>query len=400
MRSAAPVNGHRHERRPPTPAPAGSGRPGDERTAELPVLSGYTVAVTATRRRHEFGAALQRHGAAVVYAPAVRIIAPTDDSRLRETTRHCLTRAPDIVVATTGVGFRGWLEAAAGWDLLAALHAVLDRAELIARGPTVRGAVRAAGLTEAWAPESESSRDVLDHLLSRPLHGTCIAVQLHGEPLGWFLDALGAAGAEVIAVPVYRSVLPEDGVPLRRLMAAVAGRQVDAVAFTSAAASANFLAVAARFDDTGIRRALHRDVIAACVGPVTAAPLTAVGIPVIQPERFRLGDLVEEICDQVPLLRNRCVHAGDHALEIRGQAVVVDGVLLPVASAGIALLRKLAERPGQVVACDDLSRALPVDGADGHTVEVAIGRLRASLENPQLVETVVTRGYRLAPAGR
>jgi uroporphyrinogen-III synthase len=362
----------------------------------LAPLSGYTVAITAARRRHEFGAALERRGATVLYAPAVRIIPLADDVRLQETTRRCLTRGVDIVVATTGIGFRGWIEAAEGWGLAEVLLEHIGRAELIARGPKVRGAVRAAGLAEAWAPESESTLEVLDHLLNRHLHGKRIAVQLHGEPLGWFLDALRSAGAEVIDVPVYRSVLPEDSAPLRRLIGQVAGRQVDSVAFTSAAATANFLSVAAEVNDAGLRAALQGDVVAACVGPVTAAPLTAYGIPVIQPERFRLGALVKEIVDELPRRRSRTVIAANRLIEIRGQAVVLDGTLVPIGGGGIALLRRLAEHPGRVVGRDDLLAALPGGGGDGHTVEVAIGRLRTSLDDPRIVETVVKRGYRLA----
>jgi uroporphyrinogen-III synthase len=39
-----------------------------------------------------------------------------------------------------------------------------------------------------------------------------------------------------------------------------------------------------------------------------------------------------------------------HLLELRGQAVLVDGALRPVAPAGMALLRALCRDPGRVVA--------------------------------------------------
>jgi uroporphyrinogen-III synthase len=288
------------------------------------------------------------------------------------------------------------MEAADAWGLSDDLLHRLERAELIARGPKVRGALRAAGLTEAWAPESESTLEVLDHLLSRSLHGKRIAVQLHGEPLGWFLDALRDAGAEVIDVPVYRSVLPDDSAPLRKLIGSIATRQVDVVAFTSAAATANFLSVASQGNEHEMLRAFNGDVLAACVGPVTASPLVSRGIPVIQPDRFRLGALVKAIADEVPRRRARTVVSAGRTIEIRGQAIVLDGTIIPVAATGVALLRKLAEHPGRVVARADLLNALPGGGADGHAVEVAIGRLRSCLDDPRIVETVVKRGYRLA----
>ena len=371
-------------------------RTGAVAAAEPMPLAGYTVAVTASRRRQEFGTALERRGASVVYAPAVRIVALADDALLRMATERCLNRGVDIVVATTGIGFRGWIEAADGWGLGEDLIGTLERSELIARGPKVRGAVRVAGLAERWAPESESTIEVLNHLAERSLEGVRIAVQLHGEPLAWFLDALRAQGAEVIEVPVYRSVLPEDPAPLIRLIATIAARGVDAVAFTSAAATANLLRIAERGNGAEMLRALASDVLVACVGPVTAAPFTARGIPVVQPERFRLGALVKTIADELPARRSVTVRSAGRAIEIRGQAVVLDGTLVPIGAAGISLLRKLAEQPGRVVARDELLSSLPGGGSDGHAVEVAIGRLRASLDDPRIVETVVKRGYRLA----
>jgi uroporphyrinogen-III synthase len=363
---------------------------------ELAPLAGYTVAITAARRRQEFGAALERRGAVVIYAPAVRIIPLPDDALLREATKRCAQRGVDIVVATTGIGFRGWIEAAEGWGLGEDLLRTLEASELIARGPKVRGAVRAAGLAEHWAPESESTIEVLNHLAERNLHGIRIAVQLHGEPLAWFIDALRAHGAEVIEVPVYRSILPEDPLPLMKLIGNIGARTVDAVAFTSAAATANLLKVAERCNGSGMINALRSDVLAACVGPVTAAPLTARGIPVVQPERFRLGALVKTIVDELPLRRAVRITSAARHLEIRGQAVVLDGALIPIGGTGIALLRKLAEQPGRVISRDELLSALPGGASDGHAVEVAIGRLRSSLDDPQIIETVVKRGYRLA----
>jgi uroporphyrinogen-III synthase len=137
-------------------------------------------------------------------------------------------------------------------------------------------------------------------------------------------------------------------------------------------------------------------VVAACVGPVTAAPLGEAGIPVVQPDRSRLGALVREIVEQVPLRRGLSVSMTRHLLDVRGQAVVVDGSFVPLPATSAALLRELARRPGHVVLRPALLRLLPGDGVDGHAVDVAIGRLRHSLGDGDIVQTVVKRGYRLA----
>jgi uroporphyrinogen-III synthase len=364
-------------------------------------LAGYTIAITAARRREEFAAALERRGARVVSAPAIKIVPLADDSELREATARCLAAPLDIVIATTGIGFRGWVEAADAWGSGEELIRAVGKATVLARGPKARGAIRAAGLHETWSPESESSSEVLGYLMAMDLEGKRIAVQLHGEPLPDVAETLRLAGAEVIEVPVYRWVLPEDSVPLDRLIQAVScapssGAGVDAIAFTSAPAAASFLR-AAREQGRGasVHAALSATVVTACVGPVTAGPFQREGIPVIQPGRARLGALVREIVEQVPLRRGLTLPAGGHLLDVRGHAVVVDDRFVALTGASMALLRELTTRPGHVVSRGDLLKITPGEGGE-HAVEVAIGRLRTALGDPRIIQTVMKRGYRLA----
>jgi uroporphyrinogen-III synthase len=361
-------------------------------------MAGYTVGITAARRRQEFGAALERRGARIVYGPAIRIIPLADDTELRDATERCLSAPLDIVIATTGIGFRGWMDAAEAWDLAEPLTAAIGRSTLFARGPKARGAVRASGLREAWSPESESSSEVLDQLTSHyELEGKRIAVQLHGEPLPDLVQTLRLAGAEVIEVPVYRWLRPVDEGPLRRLVETVTDGGVDCVAFTSAPAATSFLQTGHELGlADAVSDALRSRVVAACVGPVTAGPLLRENIPVIQPDRGRLGALVREIVEQVPRRRGITVPVAGHLLDIRGQAVVLDDKVIPLSSAAMVLLRELVRVPGHVVTRAELLKLMPGEGGDEHAVEVAVGRLRTALGDPRVILTVVKRGYRLA----
>lgn len=189
---------------------------------------------------------------------------------------------------------------------------------------------------------------------------------------------------------------PEDLGPLDRLLDAVIAGGVDAVSFTSAPAAASLLS---RAEERGLREAvlnaLRGRLLSACVGPVTALPLQAHGVDTVQPERFRLGPLVQLLCRELPG-RARVLPVAGHRLEIRGHAVLVDTQLRPVLPAGMALLRALARRPGWVVSRADLLRALPGAGRDEHAVETAMARLRVALGAPNVIQTVVKRGYRLS----
>ena len=364
-------------------------------------LAGFTVAVTAARRREELVSLLTRRGARVVEAPAIRIIPTHDDEELLAATRLCVATPPDVVVATTGIGFRGWMEAADGWGLGDALRECFGRSELLARGPKAKGAVRAAGLAETWSPASEASDEVLARLLDEGVAGRRVAVQLHGEPLPDFTAALRSAGAEVVEVPVYRWVPPEDVRPLRRLVEQVVAEAVDCVTFTSAPAVASLLAVAREEDrEEALLAALRGPVLVAAVGPVTAAPLERRDVPTVQPERARLGALVRTVVEELPARRTRTVEAGGHRLELRGHSVLVDGRTVELTARQTGVLSALVDSGGRVLSRPDLLRtAWRDEAADEHAVEMTVARLRTALGPAgSVVQTVVKRGYRLAAA--
>jgi uroporphyrinogen-III synthase len=267
-------------------------------------LDGVRVGVTADRRADDQIELLRRRGAEVVHGPTMRIVPLADDTDLAAVTRALVDAPPSIVVATTGQGFRGWLEVAAEWGLADPLHAALDAAALLARGPKARGAIRGAGLREVWSADAtESSPEVLAHLLGEgqgALAGRRVAVQLHGDPMTDFLAALRDAGADVVEVHVYRWEPPPDLPAVDALTDAVVRGELDAVTFTSAPAVDGLVH---RARERGVLDslldALRTRVVACAVGPVTAAPLDRLDVPSIAPERFRLGAMVKRLEEYV-----------------------------------------------------------------------------------------------------
>ncbi len=368
-------------------------------------LTGYRIAVTSARRSEELCALLNRHGAEVFAAPAISMIALPDDDELHGNTEALIANPPDILVAHTGIGFRGWVAAAEGWGLATELIDSLSSARVISRGPKATGALRAGGLREEWSPESESSHEVLEYLLQSGVDGKRIAVQLHGAADGWdpfpeFLGGLRAAGADVVPLRVYRwKPVPLDG-EFDQLVTGIARRQFDAVSFTSAPAA---VAVLERSRDLGIEdqvlAAFRSSVHAMCVGPVTSRPLIRHGVPTSSPERMRLGALARHIAEELPLLGSCSVRAAGHLVDIRGTCVLVDGSVKTVSGSGMAILHALAHRPGDVVGRAELLRLLPGNGGDTHAVDTAVLRLRTALGDKNIVATVVKRGYRLALDG-
>jgi uroporphyrinogen-III synthase len=367
--------------------------------ADVPSLTGFTVAITASRRVDEFATMLRRRGADVVTAAAIHMVPLADDARLRAATEDVIATPPDVLIATTGIGFRGWVEAAGSWGLADELLDALRSARVISRGPKATGALRTAGLREEWSPASESSEEVLAHLSAENLDGKRIAVQLHGvtddwNPVPGFPDTLAERGATLVPVPVYRWESPADPAELDGLIERVAREGVDAVTFTSAPAAASFLMRANELQLTeAVIGALTSAVTPFCVGPVTARPLDNIGVASVQPERMRLGALARVVADELPCRKPDLAVAG-HSLGVHAVCAVVDGEVRDLSPNSLTLLKALARVPGAVVSRDVLLEAL--GGDDPHVVEAAVNRLRSALGAKELIATVVKRGYRLA----
>jgi uroporphyrinogen-III synthase len=362
-------------------------------------LRGYSVGVTAARKADEQTALLERRGAHVEWAPALSVEPnQINEPALRAATEAVLAEPVDIFIATTGIGMKSWFAAAESWGLLEALLEHLGSAEILARGPKSVGALRRHGLRELWSPESECFEDVLAHLRGRDLSGRQILVQEHGQSLSVVAHALRRQAASVRVVTVYRVEGALDPTPMFRMIDLIAERKLDAVTFTSAPAVASLMDMAGavgRRDE--VIAAFQADVIATCVGPVTAAAFELWGVPTIQPDRSRLTAMVKVLEVELPLRRSGTTLAVlDHSLTLHGDTVLLDGVPVPLSAAPLAVLHALAVNPGHVVSRRDLLACLPTGLAcSEHAVEMAVARLRAGV-GTRLVQTVVKRGYRLA----
>jgi len=372
-------------------------------TAVRPALSaalgGCTIVIAVDRRSSELASALERHGATVRHAPALTIESHIDDDALIGATRALIADPPDVVVATTGVGFRGWMEAADEAGLQGGLHDALAGAQIVARGPKARGAIQQAGLTADWVAESETSEELGAFLLAEGVAGRRVAVQHHGSGADGLDELFSAAGAEVVSLTVYRWGPPPDAAAVARSVAQTAQGEVDAVLFTSAPGAAEWLATARRERalEAIVRRSRDGTLLLAAVGPITAGPLVEVGAAPLIAERGRLGSLVRAVVTHFGGGGAPALETTAGRLELRSGAAVLSGSLLPLSPTSAAILSLLFAARGGVVGRAELAEALPRSGAGDstHAVDVAIARTREAVGIPTLIRTVVKRGYRL-----
>jgi uroporphyrinogen-III synthase len=365
----------------------------------IPPLAGFTVAVTADRRREEQVELLRRRGASVVEGPTIRTEPLGDDEAFRTAIDALVARPPDIAVLLTGLGVRSLMGAAESIGLGEAVHAALAQSEVHTRGPKATGAAITAGFDVTWRTAGERSTELVDALAPRARAGARIAVVRDGDARPVTADALAALGADVVDVPVYRWSMPGDLGPARRVLDAVIGGSVDAVTFTSSPALRNLVAIAGADGRTSdLIAALNADVVAVCIGPVCAEAAAAVGIERrITPHRARLGAMVLSLAAELAA-RSRRWTVGDVDLTVQGALARVGDRDVLLTDRERAVLHVLADARGAVVAKESLLRTVWGDAdADTHAVEVTVGRLRRRLGVAgAAVQTVPRRGYRLA----
>jgi uroporphyrinogen-III synthase len=365
--------------------------------AGIAPLAGYTVAVASDRRRHALAALLEAAGGRTVGVQAVRAHSAADDPSVRAATRDALAAPIDELVVASDFGFRAWLRVARKWGVADPLTQAIGAARLLASNPRAADALRDIGLSEIWSTAAGSTEELVRYLLAQPLSGRRIVVQSDGMSVAELCHAMRGKDAEVVEVCTYRCAPPAHADLLRRFGDQIVNRQVDAVVFTGAPAVEHVLAQAAadhRRDD--LLNALADEVPAVCLGELTAAPLRAVGVPAVTADQPYLERLVAAACGAVPEKAVRLA-GPKYRMEVRGQAVVLNDELIPVPPGPIAVLRVLARNPGRVLSCAEIRRAAPNWSAvDDHAIEMAVSRLRRSLHDGHLIQTVMRRGYRLA----
>jgi uroporphyrinogen-III synthase len=225
-------------------------------------------------------------------------------------------------------------------------------------------------------------------IVSVPLTGFAIGVAAEADH-EVLVTALCDAGAEVFAV----SMAGPGRAAADRLLDLITGRRLDALVLTGGIAGQRLTNRAARRGLAAeVRAALSHEVAIACMEP-PAQDVRAIGldVPVSAPHTDALiHALGAYLCDRAPQLT-----VSGRKLAVRGRSVLVDGELMEMPPAAVALLRVLIRQPGHVVSRAELLRALPGGRHKPHAVDSAISRLRATIGDPRLVQTVVKRGYRL-----
>jgi uroporphyrinogen-III synthase len=370
------------------------------RCTSIPSLLGHTIALTGDRRAAELAAHLHALGAEVVHGPLVQVSPVShDDRRLRAATLALLTDPPDHLLATTGIGVRGWVNAATSWRARGDLLSALAGARILARGPKVVGALSEVGLPTWHVAASGRTAAMVDHLLTTTsVEGAHVAIQLPGDPLDDAVARLEAAGARVTTVPVYEWTWPDDLEPARRVLRAIATRRASAVTFTSRPAVRHLVGLATQEGILhAVTDALQTDVTAVCIGGATADALRDLtGAAPCCPDQAVLGAMGPVVADELHRRGHHHLRLPD-GTDVIVQRRLVDGggMAAMTSDREAALLDRLIGRPRRTVGRSELVRSVwRGEVVDASTLDATMARLRRRIRGTGLaVATLPGRGY-------
>jgi len=269
-------------------------------------LTGLQVISFESRLKHETTGLLEKHGARVVSAPALREVPLSEIPEAKAFAEAVCEGAIDALVLLTGVGASLLLKAACNYRSRAELVEGLSKLTLICRGPKPSGALKPFGLRPTISvPEPNTWREILHKLDNEwPVAGKRVWIQEYGTRNLELIHALDARGAEVRSIHVYSWALPEDTAPLKAAVLKIVRVQAHVAIFTTALQIEHVLSVAQEIGMApAVRRALSNDIVVASVGPVTIEALERHGIATdISPGHPKLGHLILAVARRARIL--------------------------------------------------------------------------------------------------
>jgi uroporphyrinogen-III synthase len=260
-------------------------------------LAGLRFVTFESRRAVELARMLERHGATVLSAPALREAPLPPSPAIGELARALAAGEVAVLVLLTGVGTRALAPSLVSDP--AALPALFAKSRVVARGPKPLAALRELGVANAIpVPSPNTWREVLATLDGLGLApGSLVAVQEYGGPPRELLRGLAERGHRTLAVQVYRWALPADTTALRAGLAAIAGGTADVAVFTSATQVEHAFQVAG---DADALRAAFARVAVVSIGPVCSEALDAHGVRVdLEADPPKMGALVALVAERV-----------------------------------------------------------------------------------------------------
>jgi uroporphyrinogen III methyltransferase/synthase len=253
-----------------------------------PQLSGKTIAIT--RPAAQADAVMERLralGAIPISTPTIAIVPPEDFSRLDAAVRNLSSY--DWLLVTSVNGVRVVLERL---DALGVDRSTLGSIKIGAIGPATARALQAGGGSAAFVPTTYTAEGILAEI--GPVSGQRLLLPRAELARPTLAAGLRRLGGQVDEITAYRTV---PGPGINELTSLLRAGRLDAVTFTSSSTVRFLYEGLLETSGTGSdmpAMLAHAAVI--CIGPVTAAAATALGLRVdVVADSYTIDGLVAAI---------------------------------------------------------------------------------------------------------
>ncbi len=274
-----------------------------------------TVASFESRREDVVRGMITKHGGEPLCAPTMREVRMESLTDELQAFYDALAGGQiDTLVLLTGVGTRMLGELYDQHIGESDFAAMIDRCEIVARGPKPTATLRGWKLKpDIEVDEPNTWVQLLDAVKSTgDLTGKRIAVQEYGMSRPELLQGLADAGADVMRVPIYNWALPEDTEPIKRAIEAIVAGDVDYAVFFSATQVYHLFRVADEMDRRAALVEAMRRVCVGSVGPITSEAIVDCGFQAdYEPDAPHMTNLMQELARRGGdlLQKKRVAHA-------------------------------------------------------------------------------------------
>jgi uroporphyrinogen-III synthase len=262
--------------------------------------------IVVTRTREQAGTMcekLQALGAVPIEFPTIRIVPPSDWTRLDAALRRLCSPADyDWVVFTSANGVTMCFNRLR--DLGYAPEAV-KHVRIAAIGPATAAALQQYGITADLMPREYVAERVAEALIAdaqqrgESLQGKRILLARAAEARKVLFTLLHHAGAAVEEVAAYHTLsITHDDVQGRHVVSLLQQGQLDAITFTSSSTVRNFMAwLDSHAHKEALFNLVNQRVVIACIGPITAQAAYELGLHVdIVASVFTVDGLIDALC--------------------------------------------------------------------------------------------------------
>ncbi len=235
---------------------------------EKRVLLGKGVVITRAREQaSNLMNILIEMGACCYQFPTIHVQPLEDYSKVDEAIKNLNKYGWVIFTSVNGVYFFWQQLALLGLDTRS-----LAGCKIAAIGPATTDILRKKGVEPEFVPEKYVAESIVQGLLDIGIEGQYILIPRAEKAREVLPQELSKAGAYVELLPIYRTVLANEGQD--DIIQALNERRIDYITFTSSSTVDNFFRLV---DSEILKQHTSEKVKLACIGPITATTLENYG---------------------------------------------------------------------------------------------------------------------------